>query len=132
MANNTGHSNVTRITEGDDLADECGGSAITSGVGGLLVAKGGSCDLDTCTGVILGSNCSGGIVLRAISSALGTIVDICEPPGRMRGCTGQARHNSGRRPQRVWRPPRCVGPRPLRHAGRQPLWHWWHTWREGQ
>jgi hypothetical protein len=55
MVDNTGHSNITRITEGDDLVDECGGSAITSGVGGLLVAKGGSCDLDTCTGVILGS-----------------------------------------------------------------------------
>jgi hypothetical protein len=77
---------VPRIVEGGDLVGKGGGSAAPSasgneGVGGLLAAKGGSCDLEAGEGVILGTNGGGGIILRTISKAPDTTVDICESPG---------------------------------------------------
>jgi hypothetical protein len=77
---------VPRIVEGGDLVGKGGGSVAPSGsgdegVGGLLAAKGGSCDLEAGEGVILGTNGGGGIILHAISKAPDTIVDICESPG---------------------------------------------------
>jgi hypothetical protein len=96
----------------DNLPDKGGGCTMPrggggKGIGGLLATKGDDCDLDAGAGVILVTNGGGGIVLRAISSALGMILDICGP-GCKFGRAGQARHSGRRHPQRVWRPPEHV------------------------
>jgi hypothetical protein len=81
-ANGAGDSSVARIAEGDDPADEGGGE----GVGGLLIAKGGGCNMDI-------STCNSMADQR---EAEVPTVDICEPPERRPGCAGWARPRCGR------------------------------------
>jgi hypothetical protein len=70
--------------EGDDLADEDGGE----GLGGLLVAKGGGCNLDT-----------GACDSMANQREEVPTMDTCKPVRRRLRRVGRGRCSSGRHPR---------------------------------